>query len=163
MTEKILNRKSAIKALVTEGNVQSQEELMGLLEEKGYSVTQATLSRDLKELGVAKVYDKHLGYCYRLSSYVQNMPHSYKEATPFDGILTIEFCGNLLVVRTIPGFASVVASMIDNNVKNGVAGTIAGDDTVFVALRNPFSKEQVMETLENAIPGTKNKFKRETI
>jgi len=152
-TDKINSRKNLIKALISDGNVQSQEELMGLLEMKGYAVTQATLSRDLKELGVAKVYDRHFGYCYRLASYENNLSQSYKEATPSDGIVSIEFCGHMAVIKTMPGFASVVASVVDTNVKEGVAGTIAGDDTVFVALREANAQNVIMTSLEHYLPG----------
>jgi len=151
--DKINSRKNEIKALISEGNVQSQEELMGLLEMKGYTVTQATLSRDLKELGVAKVYDRHNGYCYRLASYDNNLSQVYKEATPSDGIISIEFCGHLAVIKTMPGFASVVASVVDNNLKTGIAGTIAGDDTVFVALRNADAENVMMTAMEHYLPG----------
>ena len=160
MTQKI-NRKSVIKAVIAEGNVQSQEELMGILIQKGYNVTQATLSRDLKELGVSKVYDKDFGYCYRLASFVAGpVAHPYKESTPSDGIVSLEFCGAMAVVKTIPGFASVVASVIDHNVKLEIAGTIAGDDTVFVALRPQFTQQQVASALEIYLPGIGYKIRQ---
>lgn len=150
------NRLNAVRALVGSGNIQSQEELIGKLEEAGYSVTQATLSRDLKQLGVAKIYDNHYGYCYRLST-DSTHPATYKEATPSDGIQSIEFCGNMAIIKTMPGFASVVASVIDRIVTLEIAGTIAGDDTVFVAIRENFSRQQVIFALDRCLPGIKNK------
>lgn len=156
MSEKS-NRINAVRAIIGSGNIQSQEELIGRLEESGYAVTQATLSRDLKELGVAKVYDKRYGYCYRLSTYENTAQSAYREVTPSDGILSIEFCGNLAVIKTIPSFASVVASVIDRNISLEVAGTIAGDDTIFAVIREGFQQQQVISVLERFLPGIRLK------
>ena len=159
MTQKI-NRKSIIKAIIAGGNIQSQEELMGILIQKGYNVTQATLSRDLKELGVSKVYDKDFGYCYRLASYGGSLARTYKESTPSDGIVSLEFCSGMAVVKTMPGFASVVASVIDHNVTLEIAGTIAGDDTVLAVTRPQFTPQQITSSLETYLPGIGYKIKQ---
>lgn len=154
------DRRSEVKAIIATGNIHNQEELMSYLDVRGYSITQATLSRLLKDLGVAKVYDKLYGYCYRLPSYENNYDKAYREVRPSDGILSVEFCDNIMVVKTIPGFASVVASVIDRNMDAEVAGTIAGDDTIFATLRSRFTRQQVIVSMGKYLPSVELKVKQ---
>ena len=154
------DRKSEVKAIIATGNIHNQEELMSYLDVRGYSITQATLSRLLKDLGVAKVYDKLYGYCYRLPSYENSFDKAYREVRPADGILSVEFCGNIVVIKTIPGFANVVASVIDRNLDTEIAGTIAGDDTIFATIRTRFTVQQVVSSLEHYLPSIELKIKR---
>lgn len=154
------DRKSEVRAIIAAGNIHNQEELMSYLEARGFSITQATLSRLLKDLGVAKVYDKLYGYCYRLPSYENNYDKAYREVRPSDGILSVEFCENILVIRTIPGFANVVASVIDRNMDAEIAGTIAGDDTIFATVRSRFTRQQVILNLGKFLPSAELKVKQ---
>ena len=145
-------RLKTIKRLIKSRRVASQEELQNFLAAEGYSVTQATLSRDLKLLKVGKVSEAQ-GYYYTLpdeedehesiKSYVQDFQRGY---------VSIEFSHNLGVVRTLGGHANSVALAIDNLGMDEVIGTIAGDDTVFLVLREGIPGSRVVEKLREKIP-----------
>lgn len=146
-------RLTAISSIISKSHIGSQEELVRKLKENGIDVTQATLSRDLKTLQVVKL---PVGDGYR---YSVGHRHSITPRGSADSILSIDATGNLAVIKTVPGFASVIASSLDNHVKNSnLMGTIAGDDTVLVILRTPSSIVEIVEEAENHIPGIKNKL-----
>lgn len=151
------DRQSAIQSILASQNVGSQEELIRVLGEWGYSATQATLSRDLRELNIVKVSQ---GGAYRYVS----QPNARRSVTlsgqhTADGIVSVSHSANFLVVRTSPGFASLVASVIDLNIRSReIMGTIAGDDTILVMLRDGTTLERAMELLETEVPGIKDKL-----
>ena len=150
-------RQAAIRALVSAAHISNQERLASLLKDKGFVFTQATLSRDLKELHIVKVPTED-GYVYR----VQSLPHTAHrpKAVPtiLDGIVSIEFSHSLAVLKTIPGYANLVASTIDQRVKSTyIMGTVAGDDTLILPLRDNFTPEAVMKDLAEYIPGIDEK------
>ena len=110
-------------------------------------VTQATLSRDIKQLKVAKVHDGTGDYVYRLpeeSISKQAQPEGKKKPN-------IEFSGNLAVVKTRPGYAMGIASDIDSQAPSEILATIAGDDTILVIPRNGVSQEKVIAALSHFI------------
>ena len=147
-------RLAAIRRIVAETSVNSQERLTELLRREGYAVTQATLSRDLKRLGIGKAPSNDGGYTYILSegevkpgsdaTYVQDFMR---------GFLSIEFSGNMGLIRTLPGHASSVASALDNLRIREVLGTIAGDDTVLVVARNGVAPARLTRAVSARIPG----------
>jgi len=129
----------------------------------GMEVTQATLSRDLKSLQVIKVSDAKVGYAYRLSS--SDLLHSSQgEANSSrlnflaDGVLGIEFSGNLGVIKTLPGFAPSTALAIDESGCVEILGTIAGDDTILVVLRDGVGRNDVIRALVTIMPKLENKI-----
>ena len=126
MNEKV-NRKNVIAGIINSQKIHTQEELMKALEEKGISVTQATLSRDIKEIGAVKVSDPKNGQYYRIQ--LPSVPKSHFSAE------SVEVSGQMCVIRSKPGFASAIASVVDNSGLEGVMGSIAGDDTILVILR----------------------------
>lgn len=133
----------AIRVLIRTKVIGNQEELLRELEESGFSVTQATLSRDIKQLKVAKVHDGNGDYVYRLpeeSTSEQALPEGKKKPN-------IEFSGNLAVVKTRPGYAMGIASDIDRNAPGEILATIAGDDTILVIPRDGVSQERVITAL----------------
>jgi transcriptional regulator of arginine metabolism len=142
-----------IKRIIKTNRVASQEELLGFLIAEGYSVTQATLSRDLKLLKVGKVSEGQTGYYYTLpgeedrreseKSYVQDFQRGY---------VSIEFSHNLGVVRTLTGHANSVALALDNLGMEEILGTIAGDDTVLIVLKERVSGSDIIEKLREKIP-----------
>ena len=148
------SRHNTIKELVKSGMVHSQEELQALLVERGYAVTQATLSRDMKALGIVKMHDPEYGYSYRIPFHSEAQ-HPY--APSVDGVQSIEFSSAFAVIKTRPGFASVVAAILDSSVHDVLMGTIAGDDTVLLLLREGFSREAVLASLSAALPGIDKK------
>lgn len=147
------NRLSALKELIRTKKIDNQDTLLELLKQEGYTVTQATLSRDLKALKVGKVSDGWSGYYYTLPedelmneaerSYIQDVRR---------GIISIEFSGNFGVIKTRPGHANSVGVALDVLSLPEILGTVAGDDTIFVILREGMTKEDLLETFNTRIP-----------
>ena len=147
------SRKQDIKKIIAARKISGQEELLEELAELGYDITQATLSRDLKELGVAKVPDHELGYIYVLPQKIGVMERMTNAMhIPGESIVSIEFSYNFGIVRTYPGFGNSVAIFIDSSKEDAIAGTIAGDDTILVIPREPATKKEIKETLERIFP-----------
>jgi transcriptional regulator of arginine metabolism len=124
-------RLEALKKLLNQGSESTQDSLRNKLEKQGYSVTQSTISRDLRKLGTIKALDAHGQTVYRLS---EEGPPPSKAASLSDLVLDIRTNGPLVVIHTFPGSASLVARHLDQTRPGGIIGTIAGDDTIFVAL-----------------------------
>ncbi|HUJ73878.1 MAG TPA: ArgR family transcriptional regulator [bacterium] len=147
-------RLAAIRRLVAETAVDSQERLTELLRREGFAVTQATLSRDLKRLGIAKGPSANGGYSY-IPSDAEVKPGS--DATWVQdftrGYLSLEFSGSLGLMRTLPGHASSVAAALDNLHVREVLGTIAGDDTVLIVPRNGVAPARLSRAMAARIPG----------
>lgn len=145
-------RLAAINAILARNQVGSQEELMVLLRREGYELTQATLSRDMKALHIVKVPTAK-GYRYQ----VHGHPVSNDRST--GSVINVTTSGNLMVMKTGPGFAGAIASTIDNNIFDEcIMGTIAGDDTVLVILRSADSLDRALEMLSAYIPGIREKL-----
>lgn len=147
--QNIQQRRKAILEIVAAKSIPSQEELLTELEKKGIEATQATLSRDLKALKISKVPGE--GYAIRDSA----TPESVRSPIG-DGILSVAFSGQMAVVKTHPGFASAIASLLDRNTLPGVMGTIAGDDTVLIILRKEAGSESVLDAMTSFIPGIRS-------
>ena len=143
-------RQQAILGIIQAGPVFSQDELAARLQEQGISSTQATLSRDLKALKISKVP----GEGYVAPQRNRHLSTDYTAA----GILRIQFTGHLAVIRTRPGLANAVAVLIDNNMVFPVVGTIAGDDTILLILREDASSDDVLDALVPLFPDIKNRL-----
>ncbi len=131
--------------IIRERRVPHQEALRELLAAEGFAVAQATLSRDIRDLRLVKVTGADGKPHYTL-------PEEWEHVAPLDSILptlfvAAETVGNLLVVRTLNGAAQAVASGIDWEEFEGLAGTIAGDDTVLVILRDARAAAEVAATI----------------
>lgn len=152
-----VNRLEAIKKLVSENKIHNQEDLQVMLKEVGYDVTQATLSRDLRELHIVKVHDTRMGYHYELPQEM-GAPSMFRPTSfSIDSVKSIEFASSHAVIKTYPGFADAVASVIDGNIRNGIMGTIAGDDTVLIILRDNLDRNELINTISFYIPGIEDK------
>lgn len=134
-----VNRKTAIANIINAHKIRTQEELIAALSKEGINVTQATLSRDIKEMGAVKAPDGE-GFYYRI-------PTNRTIGTNHMNINKIEVSGQMCVLHSQPGFASAIASILDSSAIDGVMGSIAGDDTVLVMLRD--DADQVF--VENSI------------
>jgi len=133
-------RQRAILTLVATRPVHSQDELVSLLESQGYAATQATVSRDIKELGLAKVPIKNNGdddnlFKYVVPSVVTNYVSRLHRVVA-ELVTSVEGCLNQIVLRTGPGSAMLVASAIDEGGWAEIIGTIGGDDTILVVLNS---------------------------
>ena len=153
-------RLNIIRQLITDHKVGSQEELLNLLDQEGFSTTQATLSRDLKALKVAKRPDIEGGYAYVLpeDNLDKEEGDSAGEVFPVSGLESIEFSGNMAVIKTRPGFANSIASVIDSHGPYEVLGTIAGDDTILLISKEGVSRPDVINALSLFMPGLKKKL-----
>lgn len=155
-------RLNAIIQIIASSKVGSQEELLIMLEKEGFSTTQATLSRDLKSLKVAKQPDQDGGYMYVLPESGAEQPEdeSSFDEFPLSGLVSMEFSGNLAVIKTRPGFANGLGSVIDSHGPYEILGTIAGDDTILIIAREGISSDEVVNALALFIPGLRNKVIR---
>lgn len=153
------DRLIAIKDIIINNVITCQELLLSKLLEKGFDVTQATLSRDIKELKIAKMPDGNDSYRYVLPNFALSTNEELAQNIEPSrvGVRSVEFSGNLAVLKTQPGYASVAASMIDNRQLRGIIGTLAGDDTVLLVLHENFSRENVIKILSDIIPDIKNR------
>ena len=147
-------RLSIIRKIIRSEYISSQEELIRRLEECGVQVTQSTLSRDLKYMHVAKVPHKEKGYIYVLPN---NSRDDLVISTNIsDNITDIAFSGNMCVISTKPGYASAISVPIDNKGINEILGTIAGDNTVLLILKEDARRSVVIEALHKIFPMLNN-------
>lgn len=146
-------RLKAIRQIVREHRIGSQETLLKHLRDHGFSVTQATLSRDLKALRVGKVSDGAHGYYYTLPTEEERRENERNYASDIRrGFLNVDFSANIAVVRTITGHADTVAIALDNMGIECVMGTVAGDDTVFVLMREGTKPAAMVAALQQKVP-----------
>lgn len=140
-------RLNAICRILQAADISSQEELLKRLNQEGFSVTQATLSRDIRSLKVIKVHGANGSYAYKLPS--PQAPDMTKDEALRPG--RIEFSGNLAVIKTRPGYAMGLASDIDDQAPREILGTIAGDDTILVIPREGYARKDVALALAHFI------------
>lgn len=153
-----IERHELIRQIVSSCRVSSHEELQTLLKQHGANVTQATLSRDLNELGVLKFKEAGLGYSYRLPAAGKTLDHIKNSTYSGQGIESIEFNSHgIAVIKTLPGFAGALAAVVDNNPTSYIMGTIAGDDTVLLILRDGIDPDDVLPDLSRFVKGIEKK------
>ena len=133
-----------LRDIVATKEVRQQEVLLEELRAAGFVVTQATLSRDLKKLGISKAPDGEGAYRYVIHHHHTTSPNPSNIAS---GTLSVEVSGQMAVIRTLPGYASVAGTLVDSENINGVMGTIAGDDTLLVILRQGTDTDEAQRTL----------------
>ena len=142
----------ALKMLISSHELGSQEEVLQALEKEGFKLTQATLSRDMKQLKVAKAASMNGNVLPNDTMYKRvTKPRSAMEMVRTSGFVSINFSGNIGVIKTRPGYASSIAYNIDNSEIPEILGTIAGDDTIFIVVMEDVSKEIVIEKLSEII------------
>lgn len=150
------SRMETLKMLISSQELSSQEELLRALAKEGYKLTQATLSRDLKQLKVAKAASMNGKYVYVLPNETMykrvSNPRSLREMMMSPGFQSINFSGNMVVIKTRPGYASSIAYNIDNSDIPEILGTIAGDDTIFLVKREGASENELINSLSEIIP-----------
>lgn len=150
------SRLEVIKMLVSSRELSKQEELMDELRRAGYDSAQATLSRDLKLLGVVKAQNENGRYVYMLpdKKAYRNVSNNHMTVTAMNrlGALDVRFSGNMAVVKTLPGHASHVAYDIDHAELEFVVGTIAGDDTVFIVMEEGSDRAEALDALGQVLP-----------
>ena len=132
-----IQRQAKIMEIITTHNVETQEQLLEELENAGFRSTQATISRDIKELRIVKELTSFGTYRYTTSTNELNGSFSSRLNTIFRECVTgFDYAQNMVVIRTMPGLASAAASAIDAMNMSVILGTLAGDDTVFIVMRD---------------------------
>ena len=141
-------RQKQILAIISEHDVETQEELIERLKTNGFKATQATVSRDVKDLKLIKIATENGHY-----KYAQTAGEDGKNNAKYDNVLretviSVRNAGTLVVVKTFIGMAMAAATAIDAMQMNCILGTIAGDDTIFVAVSDPVSAELIEKKIE---------------
>ena len=153
------NRLESLRLIISSQQLGSQDELLNALQKEGFKLTQATLSRDLKQLKVAKAASMSGNYVYVLPNETMykrvSTPNSIREMMRVPGFISINFSGNMGIIKTRPGYASSIAWNIDNSDVPEILGTIAGDDTIFIVIKEGVKHQQVVEALSDIVPNMK--------
>lgn len=141
-------RQSLILKLITENDIETQSQLSDKLNEMGCGTTQATISRDIKELGLIKIASRTGGYKY--SSPVPINTSEAKNITNFsDVVISIRCAQNNVVVKTFAGMAQAVCASIDTSIGEKIMGSIAGDDTIFILTEDTKSAVDICNELKD--------------
>ena len=160
------NRLEALRLIISSQQLGSQDELLSALQKEGFKLTQATLSRDLKQLKVAKAASMSGNYVYVLPNETMykrvSSPNTIREMMKVPGFVSINFSGNIGIIKTRPGYASSIAWNIDNSDIPEILGTIAGDDTKRFEFTFHIQMEQEIE-IEVLVAGPEHEKYVDTI
>lgn len=130
-------RQAKIMEIISTRNVETQEQLLAALQQEGFHATQATISRDIKELRIVKELSSLGTYRYTTSASEMSGSFSSRLNTIFkECVVSFDYAQNIIVIRTLPGLASAAGSAIDAMNFSTVVGALAGDDTVMVVMRD---------------------------
>ena len=141
------NRHAKIIELIQKNHIETQEELAEYLNQEGFRVTQATVSRDIRDLKLTKVPDKNGKQRYAVHMNEANgMGEKYMRVLR-DGYVSMDMAQNILVIKTVSGMAMAVCAAIDAMRWNEVVGSIAGDDTIMCAIRSVEDTAKVMDKI----------------
>ncbi len=147
------SRLKAVRKIIKNNRIESQDELLSLLQKDGFEVTQATLSRDLKLLRVGKISDGRSGYVYTLPEEEDTRETEQIYVQDFlRGYVSIDYSGNIVVIKTFGGHADAVSNAIDAMNFDEILGTVAGDNCIFACLKSGVTGEQFLKALRKRIP-----------
>ncbi|MCI8649269.1 MAG: arginine repressor [Anaerotruncus sp.] len=145
-------RHRRILELISERPIETQDELLNLLSSSGFSVTQATVSRDIKELRLVKTLTPDGKYHYTAHAAAPKSEMSNKFLLIFsESVKEIDSAGNMLVIRCLTGMANAVCAALDSLHWSGVVGTLAGDDTIFMVMRDEHNARELVSQLRKMI------------
>ena len=148
-----LSRLKTIRKLIKNYRIESQDSLLSYLEKEGFEVTQATIYSDLKLLKVGKIADGNTGYVYTLPGDDERQESEMIYVQDFlRGYVSIDWSGNIVVIKTFPGHANTVSNALDNMNMDEILGTVAGDNCLFACLREGVTGDQFMSELKRRIP-----------
>lgn len=137
-------RQQALLELISEYEIDTQEELTGRLQALGFATTQATISRDIRELKLEKISCGSGKHRYVVGQETGVGTHASYQHVMTSSILSIEAANNIIVVKTVSGMAMAVGAAIDNLSVEGIMGCIAGDDTLFLAIKDGQQAEHII-------------------
>lgn len=147
-----LDRQSIIMDIINERDIETQNQLMEALAEKGLKSTQATLSRDIREMRLVKELGPRGNYRYVAAAKQDNSDLDVRLKKIFrESVISYDVAQNILVIKTLPGLASAACSALDGMSIDGLVGTIAGDDTAFLAMRDNNSATTLYREIEQLI------------
>ena len=143
-----VKRQSKILELIRENDIETQEMLADLLNKAGFNVTQATVSRDIRELKLTKATmqsgkQKYVATAKESSFVTERLNRVFR-----DGIVSIDYAQNIVVIKTLVGMAMAVAAALDSMENSEIMGTIAGDDTIFCVVKNESKAVKLTENLK---------------
>ena len=143
------NRQSIILEIISTEEIETQNQLMLALKERGIHTTQATLSRDIRDMHLTKEAAPNGGYRY-VAARRENGDHVIRLQKIFrESVVSYDVAQNLFVIRTLPGLASAACSAMDAIHVDGLVGTLAGDDTAFLAMRNNEAAQALFEEIQH--------------
>ncbi|MCR4990249.1 MAG: arginine repressor [Lachnospiraceae bacterium] len=140
-----------IKELISKYDIDTQEELCEKLNGAGFAVTQATVSRDIRELRLTKIQSSNGGFKYALLVESEHYLSDKYLRVLKDGYISMDTAQNLLVVKTVSGMAMAVAAAIDSMKFSRTVGSIAGDDTIMIAFKSEKDADEVYEKIKSVI------------
>jgi transcriptional regulator of arginine metabolism len=140
-------RQSTILELIDRYDIETQDELSEVLREKGFEVTQATISRDIKELKLIKVQSGNGTYKYAASGTEQSGKLDVLKRIFRDTVVSMQQAASLIVIKTLTGSANAAAEAIDKLEMPDIVGTLAGDNTIFIAVREEGMEKKILEEL----------------
>ena len=141
-------RQDDIIRIISSREIETQEELAGELRALGYQVTQATISRDIKDLHLIKVIGEGGKYKYAQPDRNRSAVNVRLTRILSDSLVSVEQAGYMIVVKTLSGSANVAAEALDNLGWNGILGTIAGDNTIFIVVRNETDTLEITDRIQ---------------
>lgn len=145
------NRQSKIIEIIQKNEVETQDELSALLEKDGFRVTQATVSRDIRELKLTKIPTAGGRQKYAvITDAPENLSKKYERVLR-EGFLSMDMAQNILVIKTVSGMASAVCAAIDAMKMREIVGSIAGDDTIICAIRTVDDTYAVMKKIRRIV------------
>ena len=140
-------RQKRILEIVSKYEIETQEEMMSRLQSEGFKVTQATVSRDLKEMKLTKTLTARGTYRYAVNASRHHVGNVKLNNAMVDSIIQVDYSLNNVVIKTYPGLAQAVASGVDALNMHSILGCVAGDDTIIIITRDTESSAQISETL----------------
>ena len=147
-----LDRQSVIMDIINERDIETQNQLMEALAERGLKSTQATLSRDIREMRLVKELGPRGNYRYVAAAKQDNSDLDIRLKKIFrESVISYDVAQNILVIKTLPGLASAACSALDGMSIDGLVGTIAGDDTAFLAMKDNNSATTLYKEIEQLI------------
>lgn len=132
-----------IREIISNNDIETQDELVEILKNQGYNITQATVSRDIKELHLVKVPMADGRYKYSLPADQRFNPLQKLKRSLIDAFVKIDSAGHLIVMKTLPGNANAIAALIDHLDWDDIVGTIGGDDTILIICRTADAAEEI--------------------
>ncbi len=143
------NRQSAILEIIENNTIETQDDLATYLANAGYNVTQATISRDIKELHLIKVQDDRGIYRYTVNEIVPVVNTERLLRVFRETVINVQSAGNIIVVNTLSGSANAAAEVLDNMNIEGIVGSIAGDNTIFIVVKDNAFAQSVASKLRH--------------